>query len=156
MDNIHFSISTSRLEDYFITDIFVNGIDLRSIIAKIEQQQLQPIGYAQLSGAYEGISPFLAFHLHDHFNGKTVNEYLYYDFCFTLFNYMYSGVPGDHTLTCKIEITKDKVRWYDFKNFSKIYTGKIDYGELSFSFSAESYRAAIENLKKNEIQNMYV
>ena len=69
---------------------------------------------------------------------------------------MYSGVPGDYTLTCRITINNDRVIWHDFKNFSKIYKGAIDYGGLSFSFPIEKYKAAIYDIKNNEIKKMYV
>ena len=155
MDTIRFGLVKSRLEDYMTTSIYINGIDLRQIISSIEYEQLLPLNRTSYTGVYEGISPLLAFSLNDHFCGETINEYLYYDCQYALFDYMYSGIPGDHTLTCKIEFKKDNVRWYDFKNFSKIYRGIIDYSDLSFSFDRSAYKAAVYDLKNNQLNHMY-
>lgn len=154
MDYINFDVSKSRLEDYATTDIYINDFDLRDIVADIEYNQLKSLGKENLCGAYEGISPFLAFHLHDHFHGKSVSDYIY-NSRYSLFDYRYSGIPGDHTLTCKIYDKGEKVIWTDFRNYSKIVNEDIDYGALRFEFAKDSYDRAIDFLKETKIRKMY-
>ncbi|MEM1320708.1 MAG: hypothetical protein AAGG75_10660 [Bacteroidota bacterium] len=155
MDTIAFDLSESRIGDHLTTNIYINNTDLRSIISAIEFRQLAGTKTAFINGAYEGISPFIAFHLHDHFYKKTINEYRYFDNRFAVYDYMYSGIPGDYTLACRIEINKHYVRWYDFKNFSELCPQNFDYGDLHFTFDALDYQQAISNLKKTKIQEIY-
>lgn len=156
MDRIQFDITRSQIGDYLTTNIFVNDYDLRGIISKIEYEQLKPShDQVKLIGAYEGLSPFIAFHLHNHFCKQTINEYRYTDDQFALLEYMHSGVPGDHTLTCKIDMHDDVVRWRHFKLFSKIYPNGLDYGALAFEFEKTAYIATINRLKEQQLNEIY-
>ncbi|MGJ1390160.1 hypothetical protein ACR78F_07275 [Sphingobacterium spiritivorum] len=53
---------------------------------------------------------------------------------YALFDYKYSGIQGDHSLTCKISIGSDNVIWYDFKNFFKILLFDLNYTDIKFRF----------------------
>lgn len=137
----------SDLEDYLTTTIHLNGVNLKNIIEKIEVEQLAKKGLQVQNGCYEGISFFIAFHYQNHFLCKTLNDYIYYNYQYTLYDYKYSGIPGDHSLTCKISINSKEVCWYNFKNFSKIIPFEIDYGGLEFCFCKEQYCEAIKSIK---------
>jgi len=148
-DEIKFGTVRSGLEDYLTTTIYLNGINLKNIIEKIEVEQLAKKGLQVQNGCYEGISFFIAFHYQNHFLCKTLNDYIYYNYQYTLYDYKYSGIPGDHSLTCKISINSEEVCWYNFKNFSKIIPFEIDYGGLEFCFCKKQYCEAIKSIRNN-------
>lgn len=155
MDKIDFGCVKSELEDYMTTLIYINGIDLKHIVEGIEAQQFAQKGLTIQNGSYEGISFFIAFHNQDHFLCKTLHDYVYQEEQYTLFDYKYSGIPGDHSLTCKIAIGSEEIVWYDFKNFSKIIPFELEYGNLQFRFSTKQYREAIDVIKNDSAENMF-
>ena len=63
----------------------------------------------------------------NHFLRETLRDYIYLEERFTLYDYKYSGMPGDNSLMCKIAIGHTDVVWYDFKNYSKIIPFEMDY-----------------------------
>ncbi|MEM8887592.1 MAG: hypothetical protein AAGD28_06365 [Bacteroidota bacterium] len=146
---IEFGYLKSELEDYMTTAIYVNGINLKGIIEEIEIKQLASKGLTIQNGCYEGISYFIAFHNQNHFLRETLSDYIYQDQRYALYDYKYSGVPGDHSLSCKISIEPEEVRWYDFKNFSKIIPYQLDYGDLEFRFCKNQYCEAIKLARRN-------
>ncbi|MEL6636846.1 MAG: hypothetical protein AAFW73_21435 [Bacteroidota bacterium] len=156
MDTIRFDCAPSTVGDQWTTNIYINGTDLRAIISRIEARQLAAVNLGFINGAYEGVSPFIAFHLYDHFFKETVPEYWYDNDRLTLFDYMFSGVPGDYSLACRIDLGEDRVRWHGFRHFSTIYPRGFNYGDLSFTFDRAAYRAAIDYVKQHQIQEMYV
>ena len=155
MDKIDFGCVKSELEDYMTTSICVNGIDLKDIIEEIEAEQFAKKGLDIGNGCYEGISFFIAFHNQSHFMCSTLKDYVYKDVHYTLFDYKYSGVPGDHSLACKITIGSEEVIWSDFKNFSKVIPFDLDYGNLRFRFSKKQYVEAIDLIINNREENMF-
>ncbi|MBX2921039.1 MAG: hypothetical protein KF746_02515 [Chitinophagaceae bacterium] len=152
---ISFGCVRSQLEDYMTAAIFINGVDLRMIIEKIEAEQLAKNGLNARNGFYEGISSFIAFHNQNHFLCKTLDDYIYSNQRYALYDYRYSGVPGDHSLTCKISIEPEEVIWYDFKNFSKIIPFDLNYGDLGFRFCIDQYFDAINAVRNNTVENIY-
>ncbi|MEM9824559.1 MAG: hypothetical protein AAF985_25960 [Bacteroidota bacterium] len=150
-DEIAFSCVKSQIEDYMTTMIYINGIDLKSIIGAIESEQFAKKGLRLQNSSYEGICFFIAFHYQNHFLGKTLGDYIYDKERYTLFEYQYSGIPGDHSLTCKTSIKKEVVTWYDFKNYSKVIPFELDYGDLQFSFCINQYIDAINLVRYNEV-----
>ncbi|MGD1893718.1 MAG: hypothetical protein ACFB15_24390 [Cyclobacteriaceae bacterium] len=155
MDHISFGVANSTLEDYLTTNIYVNGIDLRVIISEIEANQLTNSRLSVQSGAYEGISTFIAFHLYDHFCKVTMNEYRYDGDRFALYDYLYSGIPGDHSLSCQIDIEKDRVIRSDFKNFSRFYPQGFNYRDLQYTFDRQAYLDAIAELRRDKVNPIY-
>ncbi|SEL35157.1 hypothetical protein SAMN05421740_104376 [Parapedobacter koreensis] len=135
--------------------IYINGVDLRMIIEKIEAEQLARKGLHIRNGCYEGISSFIAFDNQNHFLCKTLDDYIYSNQRYTLYDYKYSGIPGDHSLTCKIAIGPKEVIWYDFKNFSKVISFELNYGELEFHFCVDQYFDAINAVRNNTAGNIY-
>lgn len=117
------------------------------IIGKIEAKQLAKKGLYIQNGPYEGISSFIAFDNQNHFLCKTLDAYIYSNQRYTLYDYKYSGIPGDHSLACKISIGSKEVIWYDFKNFSKIIPFELNYGDLRFRFSIDQYLDAINAVR---------
>lgn len=154
-DQIEFACVKSEVEDYMTTCIAINGIDLKRIIAKTERGQLARKGVAIEGGCYEGISLFIAFHHQNHFLGKTLNDYIYPEERFAIYEYKYSGVPGDHSLTCKITFNSNEVIWHDFKNFSQINPIEINYSDLEFRFCLEQYQKAIDKIKYDKVVNIF-
>lgn len=146
-DEICFGSSTSNLENYLTTDIYINGVDLRQKIEVSEMIQLNNHGLRLLDGCYEGISYYIAFEYKNHFLGNTLDGYVYDDKRYTIYEYKCSGVPGDHSLTCKISMTSETVTWYDFKNYSKIVPFQFDYSGLEYCFSISQYIKAINTAK---------
>ena len=155
MDVIRLGCAKSNLEDYTTTTIHINGINLEHIIEGIESEQFVRQGLHAPNSCYEGISFFIAFHYQNHFLCKTLKDYVYNKDWYTLYDYKYSGIPGEHSLTCKIAIEKKKVLWYDFKNFSKIIPFPLDYGNLKFCFDLEQYFHAIATVKNNSQENRF-
>ncbi|WP_108868789.1 hypothetical protein [Aquimarina aquimarini] len=155
MDTIEFGIVHSNVDDYLTTTIYINGYDLKDILGSIEINQVKKNDDQFMVGAYEGISPFIAFHTHNHFLKDTVNEYIYFDNRFVLLEYINSGIPGDHTIACNIDIYQDTVKWSNFKNFSILSESDFKYEELSFSFDRKQYEKAIEEMVTTEINTIY-
>lgn len=152
-DKIEFSSIKSNLEDYMTTLIFINGIDLRSIVGSIERKQCAKKGICLRGGnCYEGICFFIAFHYQNHFLLRTLEDYIYDGQRFTLYDYVYSGIPGDHSLTCKISINEEEVIWYDFKNFSKVLPLEFDYENLEFRFCINQYFDAINSIRRSTLE----
>ncbi|WP_293915783.1 MULTISPECIES: hypothetical protein [unclassified Sphingobacterium] len=149
IDEIRFGCVRSQLEDYLTTTIYINGVDLRMIIEKIETIQLIKHGLRIQNGFYEGISPFIAFDNQNHFLCKTLDDYMYSGNRYALFDYKYSGIPGDHSLTCQISIGSDDVIWHDFKNFSKVLPFDLNYRDLKFRFCINQYLDAINTARGN-------
>ncbi|MEM9362138.1 MAG: hypothetical protein AAGA43_05855 [Bacteroidota bacterium] len=155
IDKISFGCLKSELEDYLTTVIYINGVDLKRIIEGMEAEQMAKKGLNVCNGCYEGISLFIAFHNQDHFLGKTLKDYIYQDQWYTLYDYKYSGVPGDHSLSCKITFEDQQVVWHSFKNFSKIISFDLDYNNLEFRFTKEQYLEAIETIKNDSEKNLF-
>lgn len=138
------------------TLIYVNGVDLKSIVEHIERKQCTKKGLCiQPGGCYEGICFFIAFHYRNHFLLKTLDDYVYGGQRFTLYDYKYSGIPGDHSLTCKISIQQEEVLWYDFKNFSKVLPIEFDYGNLEFHFCINQYFDAISSARSSTLEDTF-
>lgn len=148
-DEICFGKSYSNLEDYQTTDIYINGVDLRRKIEVAEMMHFNKYGLKVLEGCYEGISYYIAFEYKNHFLGDTLDGYIYEDKRYALYEYRCSGVPGDHSLTCKIRMTTDEVIWYDFKNYSRVVCCQFDYSNVQFRFSLSQYLKAINLAKYN-------
>mgnify|MGYP001328914243 CR=1 FL=1 len=145
MDKISFGLEKSEYGGHLTTSIFINGIDLRSLLRTTEYEQLRKCeDYStRMAAAYEGISPFIAFELQDHFNTNTLSEYKHHEKYYTLFEYCITSAPGDYTLACKIEKNKTTVRWYDFKNFSRLVPIDLEY-KVAFNFDRKKYEMAVE------------
>ncbi|MEM9549397.1 MAG: hypothetical protein AAGA77_25735 [Bacteroidota bacterium] len=154
-DKIQFGCLKSLLEDYMTTSIYINGVDLKEKIEKIEVRQCAKRGFKVCNGCYEGISFFIAFHYQNHFLCRTLKDYIYDGQHFALYDYKFSGIPGDHSLTCKISLVGDEIIWHDFKNFSKIIPFELDYEGLEFRFCIDQYREAIDEIRSNKEENMF-
>ena len=155
VDEIRFGCVRSQLEDYLTTAIYINGVDLRMIMEKIEAIQLIKYGLRTQNGFYEGISSFIAFDNQNHFLCKTLEDYIYSGERYTLYDYRYSGIPGDHSLACKISIGSKEVIWYDFKNFSKVIPFDLNYKDLKFRFCIDQYLDAINTARNNTVKSIY-
>ena len=154
-DVIEFGSIKSELEDYMTTSIYINGIDLKKKIEQIELPQFANRGINIKTSCYEGISFFIAFHNQNHFLCRTLSDYIYTDNRYTLYDYKCSGIPGDHSLACKISMNNDMFIWHDFKNFSKIIPFDLDYRGLEFHFSIDQYREAISLIRNNKAKNIF-
>jgi len=139
IDEIRFGCVRSQLEDYMTAAIYINGVDLKMIVEKIEAEQLTKKGLHIQNGFYEGISSFIAFDNQNHFLCKTLDDYIYSKERYTLYDYRYSGIPGDHSLTCNISIEPKEVIWHNFKNFSKIIPFELNYRDLTFRSCINQY-----------------
>lgn len=155
IDKIRFGCVRSQLEDYMTAAIHINGVDLRMIIEKIEAEQSAKNGLHIQNGFYEGISSFIAFDNQNHFLCKTLDDYIYPNQRYTLYDYKYSGIPGDHSLTCKISIGPKEVIWHNYKNFSKIMPFELNYGDLEFRFCIDQYLDAINAVRNKMVENVY-
>lgn len=137
------------------TSIYVNGLDFLHIIEGIEAEQFTQRGLTIQNGCYEGISFFIAFHNQNHFMCETLDDYKHPDQRYTLYDYKCSGVPGDHSLSCKITVGSQEVLWHDFKNFSRIIPFELDYHGLELRFNEEQYRGAIDLIRNNKAENLF-
>ncbi|MEM8507297.1 MAG: hypothetical protein AAF717_05680 [Bacteroidota bacterium] len=155
MDLISFKLTDALIEDYITTTILINGCDLRNILVSYEIEQVTEYKDYNLVGAYEGISAFIAFHMHKHFLKETVSDYQQADNRFTLFEYVHSGIPGEHTVACRITIYEDRVEWTDFINCSVFLKQCFQYPELKFCFDRTQYEKAIHDITVNEVNKLY-
>ena len=152
MDILTFDIVKPLNKDYLTTIISVNGIDLRLIIGFLEEEQINPNNFCLRAGAYEGISPLIAFYFHNHFCKKTAKRFRQAGEHYTLYEYAYSEASLGHTLSCKIIISDDQVSWFDFKVFSNLPSPPFIYNDLSFCFDKKKYLAAIDDIKRKKLK----
>ena len=155
MDSIAFELVNSKVEDYLTSSIKINNCDLRDILASFEIEQISDYQDYGMVGAYEGVSAFIAFHLHKHFLNQTVDEYTQEDNRITLFEYAHSGIPGEHTVACHINIQEDIVEWTDFLNCSIFLKKCFLYPNLKFRFDRKQYEQAIHEIKVNGTDKIY-
>ncbi|MEM9363015.1 MAG: hypothetical protein AAGA43_10285 [Bacteroidota bacterium] len=155
MDSISFRLENSLIEDYRTTNILVNGCDLRNILVSYEIEQVEEYKDYNMVGAYEGVSAFIAFHMHKHFLKETVNEYQQLENRFTLLEYANSGIPGEHTVACHINMYQDRVEWTNFINCSVFLKQCFQYPGLQFCFDRKQYEKAIHEITVNEINKLY-
>lgn len=155
MDTIAFRLVNSKVEDYMTTSIVINNCDLRDVLASYEIEQVSEYKDFDMVGAYEGVSAFIAFHLHRHFLKETIKEYKQFDNRFTLLEYAHSGIPREHTVACHINIYEDCVEWTNFVNCSVFLKQCFEYPGLKFCFDREQYEKAIHDIILNEVNKLY-
>ena len=155
MDAIAFKLMGSSVEDYLTTSILINQCDIRDILASYEIEQVSEYKDYDMVGAYEGVSAFIAFHMHKHFLKDTVSEYIQFENHITLLEYAHSGIPGEHTVACHIHIYEGMVEWTNFINCSIFLKKCFAYPELKFCFDRQQYEKAIEEITINEIKRLY-
>lgn len=141
MDQISFEVTASRIEDYKVVDILINGRNLRAWLAQIEQAAATLEGQSSLAGAYEGLPPLLVLPPKPHFWGRPQPAYRHGPRT-TLFEYALSGVPQDWTFAARIELTGEQVRWHDYRQLKRPHW---TYQDLpAFQFDRAQYQAALE------------
>ncbi len=141
LDQISFEITTSRIEDYKVVDILINGRNLRPWLAQAEQAPASTEGQATLAGAYEGLPPLLVLPPRLHFWGRPHADYLHGQHI-ALFEYAFSGVPGDWTFAARIEVEAQQVRWHGYRQLKRPHW---TYPDLPpFHFDRKQYQAALQ------------
>jgi hypothetical protein len=143
MDAIAFHTRTSNVEDYQVTDIYINGANLTNILYSFEYKFAEAEGQAGLAGQYEGLPPLMVLPPSPHFLGRPQEEaYLHPDGRITLMEYAQSGVPGDWTMCCYIHVGDQTVVW---DGFCQTQRPHWDYSELGpFVFERTTYEEALE------------
>ena len=156
MDAIAFKLIGSSVEDYLTTSILINQCDIRDILASYEIEQVSEYKDYDMVGAYEGVSAFIAFHMHKHFLKDTVSEYIQFENHITLLEYAHSGIPGEHTVACQINLYEDTVEWTNFINCSIFLKQCFQYPDLTFRFDRKQYEQAIHYITVNEVNKRYL
>ncbi len=145
MDHIAFTIHKSKVEDYLVTDIIVNGYYLRDWIGRLELPYTQAEGQESLAGAYEGLPPLLVLPPNRHFWGHPLPAYRHGPHTAVL-EYGRSGIPGDWTLACRIAVDGESVQWSDFYQLKR---PQWDYSALgTLCFDLVQYRDALQHARR--------
>lgn len=141
MDHIDFRLRSSFVEDYLVTDILINGYLLQDMLLAIEAPLARREGQKSLAGAYEGLPPLMVLPPSQHFWGHPDPSYRHGELT-TILEYAYSGVPGDWTLACRIEVTGEGVEWSDFRQLKRPLWNYEELGPYRFDLS--QYRDALQ------------
>jgi hypothetical protein len=144
-DKIQFVSRMSRVEDYQVLDIFLNGFDIVQIIAAVEQRIFSIHRIQSPAGAYEGIPPLLSLPPKKHFWGIADECYQYDTGRVAILENGFSGVPQEWTISVEIVVDGEKVVW---QNFRQEQMG-LDFKEIApFTFDLVEYRAVLEKAKE--------
>lgn len=145
MDTIYFEPSNSKIEDYRIVDIYINGINLIDIARQVEFKYTVMEGCPGLAGAYEGLPAIMTLPPSKHFLGQAHNAYSYPDNKAAVLEYAQSGIPGDWTLIAKITVSENAVTWSGFEQIKRNGSDHNTkwYYELEFSFDLGQYSDAL-------------
>ncbi|MEL7120906.1 MAG: hypothetical protein AAFO07_15750 [Bacteroidota bacterium] len=145
MDEIYFDIVKSRVEDYKVVDIYINGWNLIERLHAIELPFAANEGNPSLAGAYEGLPPLMVLPPNKHFWGQGNKDYTLQDGRTVLYEYAYSGVPGEWSFAVKIEVDSEGVSWDAFGNPKR---NSWFYGVLgNYQFDLAQYRDALKDAK---------
>lgn len=146
MDQIEFRTATSRVEDYKVVDLWINGFSLAHSLRALEQPYANAEGQPSLAGMYEGLPPLLVLPPRQHFWGLADAAYRHGEGGrVSLLEYGLSGVPGEWTLTACIQTAVDRVTWSAFRQERR---PDWSYARLGpFRFDRDAYRAALEKAK---------
>ena len=85
----------------------------------------------------------------------TTDEYTHETLKITIFEYSNSGIPGDHSIACDINLMKNKVVWTGFKNFSNMSHQSFHYFDLTLEFDEDQYLAAIQKLLNSKVKELF-
>lgn len=147
MDQIEFRTTTSRVEDYKVVDIWINGRSLIDRLRVMEAPYAAAEGQPSLAGMYEGLPPLLVLPPSRHFWGLAEGAYCWGDGegRVSLLEYGLSGVPGDWTLSARIAVDGEQVRWSGFRQEQR---PSWSYEALAaFRFDRSAYRRALQKAK---------
>lgn len=146
MDEIAFAVTDSRVEDYKVVDILINGQNLRQWLAALERPVAQAEGQPTLAGAYEGLPPLLVLPPRRHFWGHPQAAYQHGAHT-TLLEYAFSGVPGDWTFAARIEVDAQGIIWHDF---CQLRRPQWSYEALpAFRFDLAQYQKALDQAARH-------
>lgn len=146
MDQIAFGIATSRVEDYKVVAIWINGRPLIDGLKALEAPYAAAEGQPSLAGMYEGLPPLLVLPPRKHFWGLAEEAYSYGEAGrVSLLEYGLSGVPGDWPFTVRIQVGGEQVSWTDFRQEKRPGWSYAALG--SFQFDLSAYRAALQKAK---------
>ena len=151
-DQIDFQVSNSRVEDYKIVDLSINGTRFINLVKNIEYPYALLEKNEGMAGAYEGIPAIFALPPAQHFFGQPVRDYSYPGSKTALLEYAHSGIPGDWTLIARIEVADKTVIWTAFEQIKRSEKSKQywDYYDLGkFIFEKDQYTAALTKAASN-------
>ena len=146
-DHIAFESIKSKVEDYMVLDIRINGFRLVDILKELEIPYASIEGKPGLAGHYEGLPPLLCLPPQKHFWGMaTTQDYALADGRIAILESGWSGVPGEFTFATRISVDGEKVIWSDLSNVQR---GHWDYRMLGpMYFELRQYRNALEQAAK--------
>jgi hypothetical protein len=146
MDQIEFRTTTSRVEDYKVVDIWINGQSLIDWLRMVEIPYAAAEGQPSLAGMYEGLPPLLVLPPSRHFWGRAQSAYRCgEDGRVSLLEYGLSGVPGEWTLSVRIAVDGQQVSWSGFRQEQR---PAWSYEALeAFCFDLSAYRNALQKAK---------
>jgi hypothetical protein len=152
MDTVEFLTSFSRIEDYKVVDIYINGINLIDMLWQIEMPLAYQEGAPEMAGAYEGLPPLFVYPPAGHFLGKANTAYAYDDGKVSLLEYAYSGVPGEWPFVARIQVEENEISWSAFEQVrrNKLRNGYRWHYDMmgTFNFDREQYQDALEQAAK--------
>lgn len=144
MNTLSLDIRHSDLEQYKVVNILIDNMPLAGMLYLYEKEPATYLQIPDLAGCYEGLPSVIVLEATQHFWGEALTEYCYDGERIALMDYAHSGIPGDYTIACNIEVHKEVVIWNRFKNFSTLFnTGQWNYS-LAFCFDRKQYTDALE------------
>lgn len=150
---IDFDTELSRIEDYRVVSIFINGIHLADWLGNVEQEKARELGIPSLAGNYEGLPPLMVLPPSLHFLGEPLPDYRLDNGKTVLMEYGNSGVPGENSIAAEIICEEEMIGWRNFEKFSHLLpdAGRSwDYSGLGpFIFSREQYMNSLLDAKNS-------
>lgn len=146
MDEISFRVRTSKIEDYQVVDIYLNGWNLIDLVYPIEYPLALAEGVTSMAATYEGLPPLLVLPPNQHFWGQAAHpDYQLAPQRIVLLESGKTGVPGAWSLACDVRVTGEYIFWV---NIHKPQRPAWDYSSLgSFQFDLVQFRDALRKIK---------
>lgn len=146
-DIVQFRTRTSRVEDYQVVDIYLNGWNLIELLRNFEAPFAANEGQPSLAGMYEGLPPLMVLPPNRHFWGEPQKFYRYGRRT-ALLEYGLSGVPGEWPFAAEIREEPERIVWENFaqlKRLADLPPQGWDYRDFGvFRFQKEQYRQALQ------------
>lgn len=141
MDTIQFKSRLSTLEDYQVTDIFINNYNLIDYIHGMEAQWFPVLGIKMPPGNYEGVPPLMSLPPKRHFWGFAADCYQIENGRVAVLENGQSGIPAEWTISVEISVDGESVQW---RKFRQEQLGMVYEHLEGFQFELVAYRNALD------------
>lgn len=150
MDRIEFDTSKSKVEDYRVVEIYINGQNLIDLVSRIEYPYAIAEGEPLLSGNYEGLAPLAVIPPSKHFLGHPHPLYKDKQGYTVLLVCGQTGLCDIWSFATKINVWDQEITWSSFYKAQRTGNRLWNYQALGiFKFNKIQYIDALHDLERN-------